>query len=156
MNKKKIGILLILVAVLIGMFFLYEMFGKKNLKEQNSRTESVSHSATTTIIKTMMPDKPVSPTPKIVEMQDELKCEIRKEMLDLMGVTNQEIVEELNIYANSCGCADADSVQDMDEIYINYADKTITVPCYFALQKKSIKFDCIYNYEKKTYRFVPW
>ncbi|MFR7818532.1 MAG: hypothetical protein ACLU22_14055 [Clostridium sp.] len=44
----------------------------------------------------------------------------------------------------------------MGEITISYTEHTMTIPCYMTVNKKVVKFDVIYNMNKKTWRFEPW
>lgn len=157
MTRKKLGIVLIVVAVLIGLIFLYEMTRKE--KPEQVGEQKVNTVTSSAIMQsgnfTGEPTAAPTPTP-ISESNNEILCEIRSDILDYMQVSAGEVSKQLRIYANSCGYSAATKVEDMDEMMVNYAKKTITVPCYFTLGKRISKFDMVYQYEKKTYRFVPW
>lgn len=161
MEKRiKLGIVLIIVAVCIGGFFIWQYFqGKQNAAvpqaEIEKSVDSVS-SSSVTVTESPTATKESVPDPSIDESKESMTVDINPDMLNFMGITKEEMEKELRIYANSCGYAAVEKVKDIDELIINYAKKTITIPCYFALKKNISKFDLIYQYEKKQYRFVPW
>lgn len=162
MKKKKIlGIVLIIAAAVIGIVYLYQTFGKKTepVTNANKTPETVSYSAVTKetdTTQTPVPTIKVTPDADNNENRKNLDYNINPDMLGFMRVSEQEVKEQLKIYANSCGYGTAEKIQDMDEMIVNYEEKTITIPCYFSIEGKISKFDMIYQWEKKKYRFVLW
>lgn len=159
-NKIKFGIVLILAAVCIGGFFIWQNLQREPDAPVPQQKEELSPGSVTSsaIIATAEPAVATEsvPDPAIDESKEDMVIDINPDIIAFMAVTDEELVRELRIYANSCGYAAAEKVKDMDEMMVDYAKKTITVPCYFTLVKKISKFDLIYQYEKKEYRFVPW
>ena len=82
--------------------------------------------------------------------------EIRAEILQQLQVSATEFEKQIQIFKNSFGYAAAKQVKDMGEITISYTEHTMTIPCYMTVNKKVVKFDVIYNMNKKTWRFEPW
>ena len=159
MKQRKKGIVLIIVAVLIFATFMgYEFFGKRK------KTEPVQPSVTATIPSaTPIATAAVTITPKPpadAEMEEDKKrtsfIEIRAEILQQLQVSNTEFEKQIQIFQNAFGYAGAKKVKDMGELSINYTEETMTIPCYMMVNKKVVKFDAIYNMNKKTWRFVPW
>lgn len=159
MERRKKGIVLIIVAVLIFATFMgYEFFGKRK------KTEPVQPSVTATIPSaTPIATAAVTITPKPpadAETEEDKKStalvEIRAEILQQLQVSATEFEKQIQIFKNSFGYAAAKQVKDMGEITISYTEHTMTIPCYMTVNKKVVKFDVIYNMNKKTWRFEPW
>lgn len=160
MERRKKGIVLILIAILIfGVFAGVEFFGKKEKKEpaQTSATAAIP-SATpipTSVVVTITPKPPAD-----AETEEDKKStalvEIRAEILQQLQVSATEFEKQIQIFKNSFGYAAAKQVKDMGEITISYTEHTMTIPCYMTVNKKVVKFDVIYNMNKKTWRFEPW
>lgn len=159
MKKKiRLGIILIFAALCIAAFFLLQTFaGKEERTEYRNYThsETVSPAAVNLVI-SPVPTQEKAPDPAVDESRDPIQAEFNPDILDYMGVTKEDLLMQVKIFANSCGYGAAREVKDLDELYVDYSRQTITVPCRLSLDKKTVKFDCIYNYEKKKYRFVPW
>lgn len=161
MKKRKLGIVLIFIALCIGIFFMINAFSGKEEKVINRKDDGITSRETVppptvNLIVTPTPTKESAPDPAVDESKEPLRIEINPAILKHMGVTTEEFAGQIRIYANSCGWSSAEEVNDLDEMFVNYAEKTITVPCCFSMGRKTEKFDCIYHYEKKKYRFVPW
>lgn len=161
MKKRKLGIVLIFIALCIGIFFMINAFSGKEEKVENRKADGVTSRETVSppavsLTISPAPAKESTPDPAVDESKEPLRIEINPAILEHMGVTREEFASQITIYANSCGWSSAEAVNDLDEMFVNYAEKTITVPCRFSMGKETEKFDCIYHYEKKKYRFVPW
>ena len=150
MERRKKGIVLILIAILIfGVFAGVEFFGKK---ENISIHELADKGAS---VVTITPKPPAD-----AETEEDKKStalvEIRAEILQQLQVSATEFEKQIQIFQNAFGYAGAKKVKDMGEITINYTEHTMTIPCYMTVNKKVVKFDAIYNMNKKTWRFEPW
>lgn len=158
MERRKKGIVLILIAILIfGVFAGVEFFGKKEKKEPAQTSTAAIPSATPipTSVVTITPKPPAD-----AETEEDKKStalvEIRAEILQQLQVSATEFEKQIQIFKNSFGYAAAKQVKDMGEITISYTEHTMTIPCYMTVNKKVVKFDVIYNMNKKTWRFEPW
>lgn len=152
MERRKKGIVLILIAILIfGVFAGVEFFGKKEKKEpaQTSATAAIpSATPIPTSVVTITPKPPAD-----AETEEDKKStalvEIRAEILQQLQVSATEFEKQIQIFKNSFGYAAAKQVKDMGEITISYTEHTMTIPCYMTVNKKVVKFDVIYNMNKK-------
>lgn len=146
--NKKNGVILIIIAILILISYLAFEFLFKNGTPKNE-TEPLPKIEVTSEEPTKLPDGADVPMYNI-------KIDINPEILKLMKVTKKEFDREIIIYANSSGYAAAELMKDMDEVFIDYAKKTITVPCYFKVGKHKGKFDVVYYYHSKKWNFIPF
>jgi hypothetical protein len=156
MERRKKGIVLILIAILIfGVFAGVEFFGKK----EPAQTSATAAIPSATPIPTSVVTSTLKP-PADAETEEDKKStalvEIRAEVLQQLQVSAAEFEKQIQIFQNAFGYAGAKKVKDMGEITINYTEHTMTIPCYMMANKKVVKFDVIYNMNKKTWRFVPW
>ena len=163
MDKKvKLGIALIAAAAVLGGFFLYQDYfagqaGTVLQAEVEMTPEAVFSPAVTAeaLENTGVPAGESGQEKE--EMETQIKAEVSESILAFIQVSREDFTKETKIYANSCGYGNAGKVKDMGEMIVNYTEKTVTVPCYFTMkQAERKKFDVIYYYEKKKYRFVPW
>lgn len=158
MKQRKKGITIIVLSILLFAGFVsYEIFNKKEkeqiVEEQSAELPSVSSSAVS-----MVPLTP-SPPPDAETEEDKnssLVVDINENILNQLQVTRKEFITQIQIFKNSFGYGGKSKLKDMGEITINYREKTITIPCYMTVSNKVIKFDVIYQMNKKTWRFVPW
>lgn len=169
MEKKiKTGILLILAALCIGGIFLWQTYRGR---EKNGRLEMETQMKNTGYSKEFFPEtvsqgsvsgtaappgQTDPPEPSAGEAGGQNWAGINPDILAFMEVTEEEFSEKLRIYANECGYGAAEEAGDLEEMVVDYGKKTITIPCYFKVGKTVSKFDVVYQYEKKRYRFVPW
>lgn len=161
MKKRKLGIVLIFIALCLGIFLMINAFSGKKEKVENRKADGIISRETVSppaVHLTISPEptKESAPDPAVDESRELLRIKINPAILEHMGVTREVFVRQIKIYANSCGCSSAEEINDLDEMFVNYAEETITVPCCFSMGKETSKFDCIYYYKKKKYRFVPW
>lgn len=155
-KKKKIGMILIAAAVGIGGVFLWKSMAEDTVKSTpvvygNEKSESVSGSAVETA-----PPVAATGTPETDENRGGMEIGINPDIIRFMGLTERELAGELMVYANSCGQGAARGVYGTEEMLVDYARGTITVPCYFVTDGQKSGFDMIYQYQRKKYRFVPW
>lgn len=158
-KKTKTGILLILAALCLGGIFLWQVYRNREgagtgTGNKNSRQETGNTASAGSVSGTWVPPVPAEtwePSPDGTEDW----ADIDPDILRYMEIT-EEITKELRIYANECGCGAADRVEDLEEMIVDYGKKTVTVPCSFKTGKNVSKFDMVYQYEEKEYRFVPW
>ena len=156
--KRRYGVILIIVAILIGGIAVYEAFFlNSNGKEKNPQapiaTESVDEK-TFAIEETATPEP--TENPDMDQSTKEIKISIRTDIIQFLGANPKEMARELRIFANSCGRSRAEKVKDMGEMLVEYEKGTVTVPCYFQQGSDLMNFDMIYNLKKNKYRFVPW
>lgn len=156
--KKKYGVILIIVAILIGGFAIYEkFFSEPGDGDKSSDIPLVTESVTGNSI---MPEYTNTPEPtddsRMDQSAKELEISIRPDIIQFMGVDSEDMARELRIFANSCGRSRAEQVKDMGEMLVEYEKGTVTVPCYFQQGSDLMKFDMIYNLQKNKYRFEPW
>lgn len=85
-----------------------------------------------------------------------IQLDINSEIIQTIGVSEEELAKQFRQYANECGYADADTVHSMDEMIIDYDREQITVACYFQIGKEKHKFDLLYYRKDKSFEFVPW
>lgn len=161
MERRKKGIVLILIAILIfGVFAGVEFFGKKEKKEpaHTSATAAIPSATpiTTSVVTVTGTPKPPADAETEEDKKSTALVEIRAEVLQQLQVSAAEFEKQIQIFKNSFGYAAAKQVKDMGEITISYAEHTMTIPCYMTVNKKVVKFDVIYNMTKKTWRFEPW
>ena len=156
MERRKKGIVLILIAILIfGVFAGVEFFGKKEPAQTSATAAIPSATPIPTSVVTITPKPPAD-----AETEEDKKStalvEIRAEILQQLQVSATEFEKQIQIFKNSFGYAAAKQVKDMGEITISYTEHTMTIPCYMTVNKKVVKFDVIYNMNKKKWRFEPW
>lgn len=160
MERRKKGIVLILIAILIfGVFAGVEFFGKKEKKEPAHTSATPAIPSATPITTSVVTGTPKPPAD--AETEEDKKStalvEIRAEVLQQLQISAAEFEKQIQIFQNAFGyAAGAKKVKDMGEITINYTEHTMTIPCYMTVNKKVVKFDAIYNMNKKTWRFEPW
>lgn len=151
--KKRNGVILIILAVLIFVGFLVFEF----VDFSGDNDVSVSSEPTPTIIKNISIDvKNTIPPDGAEENRSEIRINVNKKILKLMKVSRKRFAEEIRIYANLSGYATADSVSDMGEVTINYELSKITFPCYFKVGKHQSNFDVVYWYDTKQWQFKPF
>lgn len=169
MEKKiKTGILLILAALCIGGIFLWQTYRgreKNELPETGAQMENTGYSkelfpetvsqgsVSGTVVS---PGQADPPELSVEETGEQNWADINPDILQYMGITEGEFSEKLRIYANECGYGAAEEAGDLKEMIVDYGKKTITIPCYFKVGNTVSKFDVVYQYEKRKYRFVPW
>lgn len=159
--KRKKGILLIVLAIVVFAGYLgYDLDSKK---EKGMESKSPNMTGTPTTFSN--PEPIVTPEPSQEadvpedaenDLQDGIELDVKDEILSYMGVLKKELANQIKIFANSVGYAEANYVQDMGEMTVNFTEETIIIPCYLSMGKQSMKFDVIYQYKKGNWRFVPW
>lgn len=158
--KRKKGILLILSAVVIFAAVIgHEIYAAKEKKPvvQEPEAEVEIPEVTENPKPTSTPATTPATTPdEMDEAKGDINIEINKDILQYVQVSKEDFDTEIQIFANSFGYAGADEVGDMDEMTVNYAGKTVSIPCYITLRNKKMKFDAIYNWEKRKWHFAPW
>lgn len=163
MNRKK-GILLIIAAVtLFAGFVCYELIGKEpeetSLPDTASEMTETETTATETkaSFSTAEPEETDLPaTDESEEWEEDITLEVEKEILSYMKISKKELKKQIRLFANSSGYTDECQVKDYGEMNVDFSKETITVPFYLSMGKKSMKFDAVYQYKKRKWRFVPW
>ena len=156
MNRKK-GILLILSAVVIFAAVIgHEIYAAKEKKRVVQEPKAKVEIPEVTENPERQAVTPIPSPDEMEELKGDISIEINKDILQYIQVSKEDFNTEIQIFANSFGYAGADEVRDTGEMTVNYAEKMITVPCYITLADKKIKFDAVYNMEKKKWRFALW
>lgn len=153
----KKGIIFILSAVVIIVTFIVcEIYAVKENKRIIQEQETEVEIPEVTENPERHEDTPIPSPGGTDEVKGDINIEINKDILQYIQVSKEDFDTEIQIFANSFGYAGADEAGDMDEMTVNYAGKTVTVPCYIKLGDKKMKFDAIYNRDKRKWHFAPW
>lgn len=156
-KRNKFGIILIAAAAAIGGVFLWKSMAEDAVSEPINPPpayEKEKPPVSGAAVETAAPAAEGTPVPE--QNGDSMTIDINRDIIRFMGVTEKELAEELVAYANSCGQGAAEKVCGTEEMIVDYAGGTVTVPCCFVTAGKKAGFDMIYQYKRKKYRFVPW
>lgn len=169
MKQKGKGVLLMILAVLVAVFFLSDLFFGETgqtetigtisgaaVRERTVNTQKPTEMPTAAPTLSAAPAATGAVTVEDTENWNRLTVKIDQDILDYLGVTAKEAKRKLREIANAAGERSAESVSDMGEMNVNFAENTVTIPCYFSEDGEMVKFDLIYQTKKKTWRFVLW